>query len=93
MDSGRQWSFESDYVQLLGAADRTAYATGLGQSEPPGTKWAYNNAGVQTLEQVLQSSTGEDVATFAKEHVFDPLGMTHTSMGRDKAGNPRCSRG
>jgi CubicO group peptidase (beta-lactamase class C family) len=39
MDSGRQWSFQSDYVDLLQAADRTAYATGLGQSAAPGTTW------------------------------------------------------
>jgi CubicO group peptidase (beta-lactamase class C family) len=93
MDSGRQWSFESDYVQLLGAADRTAYATGLGQSEPPETQWTYNNAAVQTLEQVLQSATGEDVATYARDRIFAPLGMTHTAMGRDKAGNPQMFEG
>src|SRR3546814_7374466 len=32
-DSGRAWSFQSDYQGLLGAEDRTAYAVGLEQSE------------------------------------------------------------
>ena len=93
MDSGRQWSFVTDYVQLLGASDRTAFATGLGQSEQPGTKWTYNNAAVQTLEQVLQQATGEDVATFAEQRLFEPLGMTHTKMSRDRAGNPQLFEG
>lgn len=93
MDSGRQWSFQTDYEQLLAATDRTAFATGLGQSEPPATQWTYNNAAVQTLEQVLQTATGEDVATFAQQHLLGPLGMTHTTMGRDKAGNPQLFEG
>jgi CubicO group peptidase (beta-lactamase class C family) len=93
MDSGRQWSFQTDYEQLLSAPDRTAFASGLGQSQPPATHWTYNNAAVQTLEQVLRTATGEDVATFAKQQLFAPLGMTHTSMGRDKAGNPQMFEG
>jgi CubicO group peptidase (beta-lactamase class C family) len=87
MDSGRQWSFESDYVQLLKAPDQTAYATGLTQSSAPGQTWTYNNAAVQTLEQVLRAATGESVATFAQEKLFKPLGMTHTKMSADKAGH------
>src|SRR3546814_16197049 len=42
-DSGRAWSFQSDYQGLLGAEDRTAYALGLEQSAQPGTVWAYTN--------------------------------------------------
>jgi CubicO group peptidase (beta-lactamase class C family) len=61
MDSGRQWSFQSDYVQLLRASDRTAYAIGLGQSAPPGTVWAYNNAGV--FSSVACARTSSSVCT------------------------------
>jgi CubicO group peptidase (beta-lactamase class C family) len=93
MVSGRRWSFFTDYVGLLGAPDRTAYAVGLGQSKAPGTTWAYNNAGVQTLEQVLQRATGQDVAAFADARLFEPLGMTHTHMTRDRAGNPQLFEG
>jgi CubicO group peptidase (beta-lactamase class C family) len=93
MVSGRQWSFFTDYVALLGAADRTKYAVGLGQSKAPGTTWTYNNAGVQTLEQILQQATGQDVATFAETRLFQPLGMTHTRVTRDRAGNPQLFEG
>lgn len=93
MVSGRQWSFFSDYVGLLGASDRTAYAVGLGQSKAPRTTWTYNNAGVQTLEQILQQAIGQDVATFAQTRLFQPLGMTHTHMTRDRAGNPQLFEG
>jgi CubicO group peptidase (beta-lactamase class C family) len=93
MDSGRQWSFLTDYVQLLAAADRTAFAIGLAQSQPPGKRWTYNNAAVQTLEQVLERATGEEVAAFAAKRLFEPLGMTHTTMTTDRAGNAQTFEG
>ena len=93
MDSGRQWSVLSDYVRLIVAADRTAYAIDLRQTAPPGKIWAYNNAAVQTLQRVLQKATGERVTTFAERHLFAPLGMRHTSMSTDKAGNAQLFEG
>lgn len=93
MDSGREWSFLTDYVQLLLAPDRTAFAIGLGQAVAPGRQWVYNNAAVQTLEQVLQKATGTDVAAFAKRRLFAPLGMRHTTMATDRAGNPQLFEG
>ncbi len=93
MDSGRQWSFQSDYVDLLRASDRTAYAASLGQAAAPGTTWTYNNAAVQTLDAVLAQATGQDVATYAEQRLFVPLGMTHTRLGTDRAGNAQLFEG
>ncbi len=93
MDSGRQWSVFTDYVQLLGAADRTRFAIGLRQSAPPGKVWAYNNAAEQTLDRVVQKATGKDVLAFAQQRLFAPLGMTHTRMTTDKAGNAQMFEG
>ena len=93
MDSGRQWSVLSDYVQLQLARDRTAFAIGLRQAAPPGTVWAYNNAAVQTLQAVLAKATGEPVQRFAEQSLFGPLGMRHTTMGLDKAGNAQMFEG
>jgi CubicO group peptidase (beta-lactamase class C family) len=93
MDSGREWSFLTDYVQLLLAPDRTRFAIGLGQAVPPGTRWVYNNAAVQTLERVLSKATRGDVATFARRRLFAPLGMRHTTLTTDRAGNPQLFEG
>ncbi|HEX4778146.1 MAG TPA: serine hydrolase domain-containing protein [Acidimicrobiia bacterium] len=92
-DSGREWSPAIDYRDLLRAPDRTAFAIGLGQAEPPGTVWAYNNSAIQTLQRVLQRATGEDVVAYAKQRLFDPLGMTETTMTRDRAGNAQMFEG
>lgn len=87
-DSGRYWDFWTDYVRdYLLADDKTAYAISLGQQYAPGTVWRYNNSAIQTLERVLHVATGMDVAEYAKEVLFDPLGML-SHYGRDRAGNP-----
>ena len=93
MDSGRDWSAFSDYVGLLAARDRTAFAIGLGQAAAPGTVWAYNNSAVQTLDRVLREATHESVVTFAQQRLFGPLGMTHTTMATDRAGNAQMFEG
>ncbi len=87
-DSGRYWDFITDYVAMfLVAPDKTAFAIGLGQQHEPGTYWEYNNSAIQTLERVLKVATDTDVAEFARDFLFDPLGMA-SSYGRDPAGNP-----
>jgi CubicO group peptidase (beta-lactamase class C family) len=87
-DSGRYWDLWTDYVRNYALADdRTAHAIGLGQQYEPGTVWRYNNSAIQTLEPVLNTATGMDVADYAEQHLFEPLGMS-SSYGRDRAGNP-----
>ncbi|MDB4973471.1 MAG: beta-lactamase [Myxococcaceae bacterium] len=87
-DSGREWTFLKDYLEMAGtASDKTGYAIALGQDHPPGSFWEYNNSAIQTLERVLKQATGvEDVATFAHDKLLQPIGMSST-MGHDQAGN------
>lgn len=84
-DSGRFWSLQSDYADLLAARSRTAYAIGLPQQHAPGTTWAYNNAAIQVLERVLERSTGMGVARYARTRLFEPLGMARTRFITDRA--------
>ncbi|OAA25764.1 penicillin-binding protein, beta-lactamase class C [Frankia sp. EI5c] len=86
-DSGRQWSIKIDYEDLIQAEDKTAFAVALPQDRKPGEVWAYNNSAVQTLEEVLRGATGEEVIDFARERVFEPLGMNDSSMTTDATGN------
>ena len=86
-DSGREWSTTSDYSGLLQATDQTAYAVGLGQAAPPDQVWAYNNSAIQTLDRVLREATGRTPEELAAEWLFEPLGMTRSSMSSDRSGN------
>lgn len=94
MVSGREWTRDLDYKEMaLRAPDKTAFAVALGQDSDPGTVWVYNNSAVQALEVVLEEATGMPVETFAAERLFDPLGMTDTSIDTDKAGNANLFAG
>lgn len=85
-DSGRFWDFRTDYLEMVLSPDRSAFAIGLEQQFEPGTHWEYNNSAIQTLEEVLQRATGVEVADFAEEHLFGPLGMdVHYAL--DESGN------
>jgi CubicO group peptidase (beta-lactamase class C family) len=86
-DSGREWSFGLDYVELPQAADRDQFAIDLDQQFPPGEAWSYNNAAIQTLDRVISTATGEVTADYAEERLFAPLGMDDTDMTMDPSGN------
>src|SRR5262245_28023144 len=92
-DSGRQWDAAIDYTQLPFTPDTDALATGHTQPSPPGTTWAYNNAAIQTLDVVLRSATGVDTAAYAEDKLLGPLGMEHSDMTMDRAGNTRVFMG
>lgn len=86
-DSGRFHDVETDYLKMaMQEADKTAFSVGLGQQHEPGTTWVYNNAAIQTLDEVLEVATGMPTADFAEEALFEPLGMG-TTMNRDASGN------
>lgn len=92
-DSGRHWDAVTDTQGLLSAPDRTRFALDLGQDEPPGDVWVYNNSAIQTLDAVLSSATGTEPARYARDRLFEPLGMRHTEMTRDSAGNTNMFSG
>ncbi|MCZ7529289.1 MAG: beta-lactamase family protein [Acidimicrobiia bacterium] len=86
-DSGREWDFITDYVEMgIQAPDKTRFSTDLGQQFEPGTEWEYNNAAIQTLDAVLEEATGMDPGDYADRYLFEPTGMEAT-YGHDPAGN------
>ncbi len=86
-DSGREWSLGIDYGEMIGSPDKTAFAIDLGQPDPPGEVWAYNNSAIQTLDDVLSEATGEEPKDFAAERLLEPIGMDQSEMTTDPAGN------
>jgi CubicO group peptidase (beta-lactamase class C family) len=47
----------------------------------PGTRWQYSaTAAWDTLERVVEIVTGEPFDHFARERIFDPLGMKDTGF-------------
>jgi CubicO group peptidase (beta-lactamase class C family) len=46
----------------------------------PGSRWAYCNAGIDTLGRVVEVVSGEPYEAFLKRRIFDPLGMVDTTF-------------
>ncbi|MCI0387404.1 MAG: serine hydrolase [Acidobacteria bacterium] len=44
----------------------------------PGDEWLYSNSGYFLLSIIIKRASGKSLAVFAKENIFDPLGMKHT---------------
>lgn len=73
----------------LGLTTRAQVIDALLQEElqyPPGTQSRYSDFSMITLALVLEQITGQDLATSARQMVFEPLGMTQTGFRR--AGEP-----
>lgn len=46
----------------------------------PGSKWAYCNAGIDTLGRIVEVASGKSFETFLAERLFQPLGMVDTTF-------------
>lgn len=44
----------------------------------PGSEFSYCNTSFTLLSQVVQRASGKSLAAFAKERIFEPLGMRHS---------------
>jgi CubicO group peptidase (beta-lactamase class C family) len=51
---------------------------------PPGSRFAYSGEGIALAQMVVETVTKKSVANLMKEHIFQALGMTRTSMVWEK---------
>jgi beta-lactamase class C len=49
---------------------------------PPGTCYAYQNIAYDSASEIVEHVTGRDYASVARTRLFEPLRMTHASIGR-----------
>lgn len=52
-------------------------------NNPPGVCFLYSNTGYILLAELVRQITGQSLGQFARERIFEPLGMTHTQFGDD----------
>jgi CubicO group peptidase (beta-lactamase class C family) len=55
--------------------DWVAATFSLGTTERPGSRFSYSSAGSHLLSAVLSEATGRSVLDYARERLFDPLGI------------------
>ncbi|WP_162178610.1 serine hydrolase domain-containing protein [Deinococcus marmoris] len=49
----------------------------------PGNEWAYSNSGYVLLKELVERASSLPFSEFARQRLFDPLGMTNTAYHED----------
>ncbi len=75
------WRWEADLVTQANAIEVMSRQRALNFS--PGDEYLYSNSGFTLLAAVVERVTGQTLRQFAKERIFDPLGMTNTHFHDD----------
>jgi CubicO group peptidase (beta-lactamase class C family) len=47
---------------------------------PVDTAWAYSNSGYYLLQLVVENVSGQDLASYARDHLFAPMGMSSSTF-------------
>ena len=82
MSSGIAWNEEVPYdnpenseIKMTRSSDPIAYVLSQPLDFPPGKVWKYNGGTTQLLAAIIKKTTGKQVDQFAKEYLFQPLGI------------------
>ena len=70
------WPRTSRVYSLTDTLDITARQQSLNYQ--PGTAWSYTNTGYNLLAIIIERVSKQTLAQFSHDHLFAPLGMTHT---------------
>lgn len=66
------------------------HIAGLEKLNPPGEEFHYSCLGFITLSYIVKKVTGQNIARFARENIFLPLGMDHTFYTPEDEFLPLC---
>ena len=86
MTSGIAWQEKSytpdeTIMRMYGAPDRTEFVLNQPMSDPPGAKFYYNSGNPYLLSALISKKTGHNAFDFAKQELFEPLGITSAKWG------------
>lgn len=83
----------NDAILMEHGDDMVAYTLQKPVVREPGTVFAYTSGLSVVLGEVLARATGTDVVSFAREHLFGPLGIEHFTWVADPAGHTHTGGG
>jgi CubicO group peptidase (beta-lactamase class C family) len=71
------------------AADPVSFLTHILRASPPGSAYAYNSMNAYTAGLIIGSAAKQDEADFAREHLFQPLGISQFHWAKDGLGHTK----
>jgi CubicO group peptidase (beta-lactamase class C family) len=75
------------------APDRFRYILERRMVLEPGKRWTYSGGATALLARIIARGTGKPLHAFAREALFDPLGLGPTEWLADKHGEPFAASG
>ncbi|WP_444997392.1 serine hydrolase domain-containing protein [Aliikangiella sp. IMCC44359] len=77
MTSGFQWneSQDSEYINWANSSDPQGHLLNRNMTSNAGEQFNYNSAAVHLLSVILTKSTGMNTLEYAKQKLFEPLGI------------------
>jgi CubicO group peptidase (beta-lactamase class C family) len=64
----------------ISVPDMVKHLAGLGYDFAPGTDFAYSNSGYFLIGAIIEQASGQTFRDFARERLFQPLGLSHTAV-------------
>ncbi len=90
MSCGIPWVEEpgeaSEFPDWVSAPDQISYILNKPLAYPPGERFDYSDGSAHLVSVVLSEATGMSALEFAREHLFDPLGMGMSDWWEDNRG-------
>ena len=74
----------NDEVRMHTASDQCRYVLGLPVTAPAGQEFFYNTGALALVSAVIRKATGRPLDEFARENLFEPLGITRVEWNRYK---------
>ena len=81
------------FRRMFEAADPYRFVLQQPIAATPGTLWDYDSGGVELLGMILKSVAKQPVDQFARQALFEPLGIRHWQWAQFANGNPIASAG
>lgn len=93
-DEARAWTDpNNDEPHLTFEADPIAYVLARPVIAPPDALWAYNGGGTELLGNILEHVSGKPLEAFAREALFQPLGIADVEWKAYKNGKIAAAAG
>ncbi|GLR84840.1 serine hydrolase domain-containing protein [Bradyrhizobium iriomotense] len=73
---------DNDESRMHMASDQCRYVLGLSVTAPAGQEFFYNTGALALVSAIIRKATGRPLDEFARETLFEPLGITRVEWNR-----------
>jgi CubicO group peptidase (beta-lactamase class C family) len=77
----------------ISVPDMVKHLGSLGYDFDPGTNWDYSNSNYFLIGAIIEKVSGQTLRDFARERLFEPLGLSQTAIDRNQDVVPHRATG